>query len=210
MKLFVLDLDGTILKGHTGGVYDRMSIETLMGGPVRMKHMQDAFRLLTAQGDKIFINTRGRRSNVIRCLSDAKLYKYVTEVYSARDIDGEYTENTQFDLDSGEWALNKLIYIGIISSRHSGDIYFYDDTRENVVLAQDACYRSIHVTKDLILYLERHVKVIDMTVQFNGSVGAAIRYFESNPPLVVRIKSKRVGMYFQNSLRKPIVFERKL
>lgn len=90
-------------------------------------------------GAHIYINTRGISSKVTDYLKNQSLYKYVTDVYGA---------TTDREIKAAGWPQRKVSVLDEIKTKHKvnkNEIFFYDDTPENIKVAQAAGYKHSYL-----------------------------------------------------------------
>jgi FMN phosphatase YigB (HAD superfamily) len=133
--IVVFDFDQTLTVVHTGG-------RPVIGEDYFTGHLAKTKTLLKGYVDhgwKIYVNTRGIKSDIVAYLKSVNLYKYIRKVYGAATIE---------DLAREDWPMRKVRVLDKISSFNSvskGDIFFYDDTPENIAMARQYGYKNSHV-----------------------------------------------------------------
>lgn len=130
----VYDFDLTLTSVHTGGM---PSVNIDYFGD-RLPKIRSLFQRSIYP---IYVNTRGLRDPVREYLHSRDLLQYVTDVYGA---------NTVIELAAGDWPQRKVRVLDQIRKRHSltkDQIYFYDDTPENILAARENGYINSHLFK---------------------------------------------------------------
>lgn len=126
----VYDFDLTLTSIHTGGT---PCINVDYFGENRLRRIRELFQ--SQQGKyHIYVNTRGLRDKVSDYLQSRGLLRYVTGVYGADSI-GELSKNN--------WPLRKVCILDTIRRQHAlpkDQVYFYDDTPENIEMARTQGY----------------------------------------------------------------------
>jgi HAD superfamily phosphatase (TIGR01681 family) len=135
MKIVVFDFDKTLTVAHTGGNPIK-GVDYFSGHlPLITKYL----KTYRQHGWKIYVNTRGIQSIVISYLRSVSLFKYINGVYGALTIE---------ELGRNDWAKRKVRILHTIRQLHDevpDNIYFFDDTKENILAAKQAGYANSYV-----------------------------------------------------------------
>ena len=135
MKIVVFDFDKTLTVVHTGGK-PIIGVDYFSG---YLPLITEYLRTYRQKGWKVYINTRGIQSAVIRYLNSVDLSKYIDGVYGAHNME---------ELNGSGWAERKVSILHTIRQLHDetpNNIYFFDDTKENILAAKQAGYANSYV-----------------------------------------------------------------
>lgn len=130
----VYDFDLTLTSVHTGG---NPSVDIDYFGD-RLPKIRSLFQRSIYP---IYVNTRGLCDPVREYLRSRDLLQYVAEVYGANSI---------IELAANNWPQRKVRVLDQIRRRHNlskDQIYFYDDTPENIRAAREQGYTNSHLFK---------------------------------------------------------------
>lgn len=121
----VYDFDLTLTSVHTNGI-PLINIDYFGD---RLPKIRTLFQ--NQQGKHpIYINTRGLRDKVSAYLQSRGLLQYVAGVYGADTLSELFKDN---------WPLRKVRVLDHIRKKHGlpkDQVYFYDDTPENISMAR--------------------------------------------------------------------------
>ena len=140
-KIIFIDVDQTLIKGHTIGLYDRQRHQirdlidenTLDHLKIILKHLQELDVLL-------FINSRGNYENINLLIQDLGLDTFFppTHILSANmpdEIREYYNITDNYQIERHDWGRIKTEYMEkTIEKLHikKENVYFLDDTKENI------------------------------------------------------------------------------
>lgn len=143
-NIFVFDLDNTITTEHTGGRYNskydnyQNYINTHM-----INLLIGLFIYIKRRGDKIYINSRGLLVSVYDLCCDIGIDRYVDGYYCAHDNKStthiQKVTCSKYSINS-KWGKIKTIYLNMICDHENVEkhnIYFFDDTSQNVNAARN-------------------------------------------------------------------------
>jgi len=143
-NVFVFDLDNTITIEHTGGVYDSEdnNYETYINKNM-ISNVTNLFACIKKNGDKIYINSRGLLVSVYDICCDIGIDTYIDGYYCAHDYRSfkhirKFT-HSKYSMHC-EWGKVNTIYLNMIRDSENVDkrnIYFFDDTSQNVNAARN-------------------------------------------------------------------------
>ena len=142
-KAFVFDFDQTIIFGHSHGKPDK--IKNYMTENNDWKIWTEVFDKIKNKKYLLFVNTRGLKKEIQEYLQFKLGKDYFDEVFGA---------DSKKDIDKGSshWATKKKEVLEKIMKDHTlekKDIYFFDDTEENINTAKEGGFdNSIHVEDD--------------------------------------------------------------
>ena len=228
-KIVVFDLDLTISTRHTGGIYKKVKKEWDIKNYItstKIDALIECIEKLKACNIKIYLCSRGELNACYWFLYDSNLLRYFDGVFGAKNLK-KYPElhflTDRYSIESQEatkaigetnWKDEKVRIIRKISElERESNIYFYDDTEENIVAAREDGIRSFLVNPEnemslIDLMIENILclksssdEFIDLTEEFQGSVRNAINYFTQNPEdrRKVKVYSKSKRRWFANN-----------
>lgn len=136
---FCLDFDCTITKHHSGG-HPKIGVD-VFDPEISSKKISGIFAHIRSLGHKIFIVSRGIENEIVSYLDHHKII--VDKVYGARD-EAHLAEGTI------PWTSYKSAFLKTIRDENKDhQVFFFDDTAENVVQAILDDFDSIHVPSKL-------------------------------------------------------------
>lgn len=241
-KIIVLDLDKTITITHTGGHYTGTThvIAKLLGTEERKEALKKVLTNTKSIGYKIYLCSRGELLCNYLALHDMGLLELFDGVYGSSNESFTLTDLSHvsinvlrfnketemtYPMKCSDWDHQKtrvLIEIAKLEGIELSSVHFFDDTYENVIVAQTAGISAVQVTAETLLdelykiggiskiatepKAKEELKsdsstssipdlpvMYDATLFFQGSVGKAIKYFEEHP------EETRIMMIFSKS-----------
>lgn len=132
-KIICFDFDNTLTYYHSGG---NPSIEKNYF--LNIEKVKEYLQSLKDNGCKIYIVTRGVREKVVEYLKHHMMDKYFKDVYGAISIE-EISECGKFPNAETYWSYMKVTMLQKIMKTNecsANEIYFYDDTKSNIIQAK--------------------------------------------------------------------------
>lgn len=151
--IFVFDLDNTLTQRHSGGHYEKGTLDRYMTKEQYLS-VYSLFQTIHSNGDSIYINSRGIANSIYQFLDDTALLEFVSGIYAAYSSFEEQSKKkykipivAKYKLvsSSSKWSVFKTHYLDQIRSTEgvSKDrIYFFDDTKPNVEHAKNSGYTN--------------------------------------------------------------------
>ncbi|MCP3659713.1 MAG: hypothetical protein GY830_05075 [Bacteroidetes bacterium] len=183
-KAFVFDFDLTLTMEHTGGYPDDHDLDYIFANENNISKIKTMFKKIKQKGYNIYINSRGVKREIENKLKKAKLLKYISKVYGAREREDVsnplflrkvWEGKTQNEKPTEQWALIKTYYLDQIAKQgfNPNNIYFFDDTSKNIEKASYKYPNSYKIDKNhrlnqtiskvnnILIVNEKHLKPFD-------------------------------------------------
>ena len=220
-KFFVFDFDLTLTDTHSRG---RPSVTKLYISSTQNELIIETFKAIKKDNldNKIYILSRGYQNDIMNYLKNKhnELFKYIDEIVAAKTIE-------EIELGTEYWAKYKTeILEKFVQEFNEYKIIFFDDTIENINVAKSNNIIAIHVLNpnninnlvktqlnnnptttptNKTKALDSPIPV-DLTQEFSGSVGNAMKYYSTYPVEYSIIYSTSKKAWYENSLDKPTEF----
>lgn len=146
-KIICFDFDNTLTYYHSGGI---PSIEKNYF--VNIEMVKTYLQNLKDKKYKMYIVTRGVKEMVIKYLEYNMMDKYFEDVYGAISID-EINMSYKFPNAETYWSYKKvsiLKEIMKINKCSANEIYFYDDTKSNIIQAKLHGFKNSFIVEPLM------------------------------------------------------------
>lgn len=140
-KILALDFDLTITDIHTQGKINQTQLYWYSSNNLNM--ITNCLRKFKNLGWKIYIVSRGIKEDIIQYLTKLNIIELFDNIYGAKNF-AHLAENALC------WSRYKTEYLDIIISINNTkkeNLYFIDDTEENITYAKSSGYsNSIHLS----------------------------------------------------------------
>lgn len=162
-KNIFIDIDQTLIPGHTGGKYDRAKHANVstVGSTEYRKSLLAMLTHLKNNGFNLYILSRGEYQSIVQLLKDIQLYHIfgAGHILSANMPQNKYRIR-KCEIQEQNWHLIKTQMLSkVCDDEHidKNSVLFLDDTEENVNCALQHGYKSFQIDNKIqqknILYI---------------------------------------------------------
>ena len=171
VKAIFFDVDGTLIIGHTRGVYgDKTKGYTGKNEshsfitPDRLDKIKKDLEELISNGYTLFINSRGNFKSVDLLLHHLNLLQYfdknlvqyfgINNILTAKmpgDICSFYGIKKSYEIANTEWDKIKTYFMNMVVTKYNldkNDVWFFDDTETNIEYAKAQGYLNSFVVNN--------------------------------------------------------------
>ena len=140
-KILALDFDLTLTDIHTQGHIKQTQLYWYSSS--NLNQLVNCLHKFKNSGWKIYIVSRGIENDIIQYLTKLNIIRLFDGIYGAKNF-SHLGENTSL------WSKYKTEYLNHIISMNDAkkeNLYFIDDTEENIIFAKSSGYsNSIHLS----------------------------------------------------------------
>lgn len=144
-KILALDFDLTITDIHTKGHIKQTQLYWYFFNNLNLiiNYLCKCLRKFKNSGWLIYIVSRGIKEDIVQYLTKLKIIELFDDIYGASNY-------THLGENAFTWSRYKTKYLDIIISMNGAkkeNLYFIDDTKENIIYAKFSGYsNSIHLS----------------------------------------------------------------
>ena len=151
-----IDVDKTLIKGHTGGNYNKNIHESIsfILNTAYHKQLIGILNNLKSNGVNLYIVSRGNYSSIVQLLRDISM-DHIFEQNKILSATIPLLHNKyklrEYQIHEPNWHVNKTDIIEAVCKVDNIDkqnVYFFDDTEENIQYAIQHGYRNSYIVNN--------------------------------------------------------------